>query len=263
MEYRFWYLPSRHLPPLARMIDAAVDDLKDLWMKQIVALQQKSVHSFPSVTSSDGRELDLITAQGALRARVLQTLNWDALIFSTHDGLTIERDKYDMPSTVYLLCIDETKRRLLACLRLNSTLGPYLSNDPFFTERPDFLFPNLALPSGPDVADASRYCIENELSKDEEMEVRTIMQLARAEFKQRCNLSSFLSIFDPKYKKRRFEDHGWNVEPLGKVIHFQDDHEVTGQLMRHWITDAEFQKRLRLHGAGSSILSGWAVNWPN
>lgn len=81
------------------------------------------------------------------------------------DGM--ERDVYDALPLVYVVVVDASKR-VLGCLRMKSTSGPYMLKDIF-----PILAPDIELPTQPDIWEISRFSVDETL-----IEHRTISSVS-------------------------------------------------------------------------------------
>lgn len=230
-------------------------------MRRVIAIQSLNVHHHPTVISSDGSSQNLIQAQHELRFENFKEANWDARIFVRVGERVLEVDEYDGRLTVYLARLNTRRDQLLASLRVNPTLFPYLLQHPRYEEARGFIADRSDLVERADVAEASRFCIRADLSADEKARVLADLRIARAEFMRRFGITQFLAMTRRVRWQTQFESHGWSIETLGCEIEFGDGSRA--QAYRHWITDQAFEEQRSLSGISEPILDADTVYWPD
>lgn len=95
---------------------------------------------------------NLLLDMHRLRKRVFyDRMGWEVRI--TPGGLEV--DDFDLPETIYLLCLDDNKR-VIGNWRLLPTIGPYMIRSVW----PQFL-ESINIPEGPDVWEASRFSVDS------------------------------------------------------------------------------------------------------
>lgn len=175
-------------------------------------------------------------AQGALLAQMYQErkrvfidlLRWD---LPALDG-RYEIDKFDTPSTIYLIIAD-TDGKHLGSLRLLPTTQPHVLGD---------VFPGLCdldSPRLPDVWEISRLCLSRGIRAAERRLVRDKLATALTLFALDNGIRAYCCVADmPWYTQ--ILSFGWRCEPLGLpqdlpcgmlaalMIHI--DHDTPGRL---------------------------------
>jgi len=156
-----------------------------------------TIHLFPG---------NPIAEQHQLRHRtIIQRQSWEV---PQYKGM--EFDEYDNPATIYLVWRDEN---LIA--RGVSRLYP--------TDRPFMLsekFPHMAstkIPSGSNVLEGSRFCIDNRLPADIRSQISKELIIAYLEYCLDNSIDYVVGIMYPAYWRSLFIKNGWNPTWLGDV----------------------------------------------
>jgi acyl homoserine lactone synthase len=122
----------------------------------------------------------------------------------------MEYDTYDTLAAVYAIWKD-TEGLVRGCTRMAPTDRPYMIKD---------LWPNLVkdeeLPSDDNIWEASRFCIDKDLTPELRKRVHIELVYAMQEFCLYNKIYYLIGVMQPRIWKRVFIDIGWPITFLGE-----------------------------------------------
>jgi N-acyl-L-homoserine lactone synthetase len=137
----------------------------------------------------------------------------------------MEYDAYDTPAAVYLVWRDAADT-VRGCTRLTPSDRPYMIRD---------LWPDLVasddLPRAGDVWEASRFCIDKDLTPELRAAVNRELVAALQEFGLRSGTRYLVGVMQPRIWKRVFTDAGWPIDYLGPPKAIGDREEIAAGRM--------------------------------
>lgn len=139
----------------------------------------------------------------ARKAVFVDLLKWDVPVL----GGTWELDQFDDDDARYIVLTDAQGRHL-GSTRLLKTTQPHIL---------DTLFPDLceeAVPSGPDVFEITRFCLDRNLRASERREVRNRLVTALAEHALDAGIRRYTGVAEMAWFQQILS-FGWRCMPLG------------------------------------------------
>lgn len=128
-----------------------------------------------------------------------------------------DKDEFDTDETIYFVCLNTAETRVVACGRLNPTMGPHLLSDVF----PHHCEGNRA-PRSPDIYELSRYVVDHKsLSKEDAIAVRGRISSAFNLFCMESGIRqiSVLTFMSSYARSLKY----WPTQPLGLPIHYASE----------------------------------------
>lgn len=147
----------------------------------------------------------------ARKAVFVDLLQWDLPV---HDG-RYEIDQFDDPHAHYIILSQEDGNHL-GSARLLPTSRPHILGS---------LYPQLcaeAPPSGPDIFEITRFCLDRRLRAPERRRVRDALILSLTEHALANGITTYVAIAAPSWA-RQIEAFGWDCAPLGPPRQIEDD----------------------------------------
>lgn len=139
----------------------------------------------------------------ARKAVFVDLLQWDLPV---HDG-RYEIDQFDDPHARYIILSQEDGNHL-GSARLLPTSRPHILGS---------LYPQLcaeAPPSGPDIFEITRFCLDRRLRAPERRRVRDALILSLTEHALASGITTYVAIAAQSWA-RQIEAFGWDCAPLG------------------------------------------------
>lgn len=148
-----------------------------------------------------------LISQFHLRYRLLVDAQyWD---LSRFQGM--EYDQYDTPASAYLVWMDDAGE-VRGSVRVVPTDRPYMIKD---------IWPELIvtkqLPNSLSVWEATRFCVDRTLSREQRTRVKNELVLAFLEFGLKNDVREMVGIMPPKLWESVFVNAGWDIDILGPV----------------------------------------------
>ena len=121
----------------------------------------------------------------------------------------MEYDPYDTPAATYLVYQNDDGEAI-GSVRVSPTDRPYAIKD---------LWPEMAgdsvLPESMSVWEASRFCVDANLSREKKQQVKNELVLALLEFGLKNDIKSMVGVMPPKFWNSVFINSGWDIEYMG------------------------------------------------
>ena len=147
---------------------------------------------------------DGLRAMFVARKRVfVDLLGWDVPVL---DG-QFEIDQFDDPRATYVI-VSGPGEAHRASARLLQTTGPHILGD---------LFPKLCernVPSGPDVLEITRFCLDRSLSASGRLQARNRLVSALVAFALRAEIRTYTGVAELAWLQQILA-FGWDCRPLG------------------------------------------------
>jgi N-acyl-L-homoserine lactone synthetase len=132
-------------------------------------------------------------------------LQWDLPVLAGR----YELDQFDNPDAHYLM-LSETDGRHLASARLLPTTGPHLL-DSHFADLADE-----PLPTGPEVYEITRFCLDRQLTTIQRREARDRLVRGLIDFALENRITTYTGVAEPGWL-RQILTFGWNARALGAI----------------------------------------------
>ena len=159
-----------------------------------------------------------------------------------------EYDRYDLPSTVYLVATNENGD-VLGGSRLIPTLDNYMIKDLW----QNLVHNDFALPCMPNVFESCRFWIDKDMTTEERNRVKQKLVYAQQEFCLNHNINWMIGIMPPAIWRAVFESSGWDVKHLGDIHTFKDGTKgVVAQMPVSEVIMSKIQVKTGIRG---SVLS--------
>ncbi len=160
----------------------------------------------------------LLASQFRLRYKMLV----DAQYWEVGRFQGMEYDKYDTPAATYLVWQD-SDGVARGSVRTVPTDRPYMLKDlwPGIVEK-------IPLPESLSTWEATRFCVDSVLPKDQKRRVKHELVLAFLEFGLKNDISQMIGVMPPKLWKSCFIDSGWDIDFLGPETQAGSDIIVAG-----------------------------------
>jgi len=140
-------------------------------------------------------------------------LRYDLLVDGQYWDLSrfqgMEYDQYDTPAATYLVYVDKTGV-VRGSVRAVPTDRPYMIKDIW----PE-LIETMPLPQSLSVWEASRFCVDKNLSREDRTQVKNELVLAFLEFGLQNDIRDMIGIMPPKLWQSVFVKAGWDIEYMG------------------------------------------------
>jgi N-acyl-L-homoserine lactone synthetase len=147
---------------------------------------------------------DVLRAMFVARKRVfVDLLGWNVPVL---DG-KFEIDQFDDPRATYVIVSGESGDHR-ASARLLQTTGPHILGD---------LFPKLCereVPTGPDVLEITRFCLDRSLSASTRLQARNRLVSALVAFALRSGVRTYTGVAELAWLQQILA-FGWDCRPLG------------------------------------------------
>lgn len=190
----------------------------------------------------------LLASQFQLRYRELvDGQYWDVGRFQG-----MEYDAYDTPAATYLVW-QYDKGQARGSVRAVPTDRPYMIKDhwPQAVEK-------IALPQSLSVWEATRFCIDSTLPKEQRQRIKHELVLGFMEFGLKNDVKEMIGTMHPKVWKSCFVDSGWDIEFLGLETTVGGGEVIITGLMP--ISLAMLQKVRKTTGIAQPVLLTAPVN---
>jgi len=162
----------------------------------------------------------LLAAQYQLRYKLLV----DAQYWEVGRFQGMEYDQYDTPAATYLVWADK-HGNVRGSVRTVPTDRPYMLKDlwPEIVEK-------IPLPHSLSTWEATRFCVDSTLPKEQRQRVKHELVCAFLEFGLNNDISQMIGVMPPKLWKSCFIDSGWDIEFLGPEKQAGSDLIVAGMM---------------------------------
>jgi N-acyl-L-homoserine lactone synthetase len=138
-----------------------------------------------------------------------------------------DKDDFDKEDTVYIVALDEERKRVLGCCRFNPTTEPYMISA-LWPEACDLQSP----PSDRFTWETSRFVVTDKVaSKAEYLEIMWQLGVALAEFCMQAGIKRIVWFTDPPFYQTI--NSMMPVEPLGSPRHHAQDNRTYIPAMGH------------------------------
>jgi len=164
---------------------------------------------------------DVISSMHRLRYQeFVERLGYDV---PCHDSM--EYDQYDTLAAIHFVWRDDSGV-VRASLRISPTTKPYMIKDiwPYVVE-------NMELPASESVWEATRLCVDKDLSKDMHQSVHAQLLCALQEYALSNKISSYIGIAPPGLWKYTFIRYGWPIKFLGEAHKIEYKEKIRAGLM--------------------------------
>lgn len=121
----------------------------------------------------------------------------------------MEYDQYDTPASTYLVWQDD-KGNVRGSVRVVPTDRPYMIRDIW----PE-LIENCPLPESLSVWEATRFCVDSALPREQRQRIKHELVLAFLEFGLKNDIREMIGIMPPKLWQSVFVKSGWDIAYLG------------------------------------------------
>ncbi|WP_068087205.1 acyl-homoserine-lactone synthase [Novosphingobium rosa] len=139
----------------------------------------------------------------ARKAVFVDLLKWDVPVLADQ----YEIDQFDNPQANYII-MSEPDGKHLGSARLLQTTGPHILGE---------FYPHLCTdtpPSGPDIAEITRFCLDRRLKAAERRKVRDNLVCALADYALEHGIRTYIAIAETPWAMKIL-NFGWDCTPLG------------------------------------------------
>lgn len=184
-----------------------------------------------------------ITEQHKLRyAAITQRQQWNVPYYNG-----MEYDQYDTPAASYVIWRDKNgKARGVS--RLSPTTVPFMLQDSF-----SHMVTYQDMPTGPDVWEGSRFCIDHTLSADIRLRIAQEIVISYLEYGLLNDVRQIIGIMYPVYWNNLFTKNGWTPVWIGDPIVTPDGKKSRAAILP--LSTETLQKVRKTTGILQSIIS--------
>lgn len=188
-----------------------------------------------------------LASQFHLRYRMLV----DAQYWEVGRFQGMEYDTYDTPAATYLVWQD-AQGQVRGSVRTVPTDRPYMLKELW----PDIV-EKIPLPQSLSVWEATRFCVDSSLPKEQRRQIKHELVCAFLEFGLKNDIRAMIGVMPPKLWQSCFVSAGWDIEFLGPEKQVDSDIIVAGLMP---ISLAALQKVRATTGIAHPVLLTAPVN---